>query len=119
MRDVRQLIRLERATVLRNGKISSFAIFEEREGGSNTRPTTARSPRGRSTSGSSGEAAGSSARPARTADSWTPLRPIDTVWPPKVRIGVAAINNTDATFTVRYEDPVLKVRSAGGAGGLQ
>jgi regulation of enolase protein 1 (concanavalin A-like superfamily) len=117
MKDVDNLIRLERATVLRNGKVSAFAIFEEREGGSNSAAHNGALPPGTvylRIERRGGRVVGST---SQDGDSWTALRPIDTAWPSKVRIGVAAINNTDGTFTVRFEDPVLKVRSAGGTGG--
>ena len=39
---------------------------------------------------------------------WKELKPIDTVWPTKLKLGLTAITTSSEPFTVKFEDFVLK-----------
>lgn len=41
---------------------------------------------------------------------WGVLKPIDTVWPPKLKVGLTAINSSTEPFTVKFEDFELKAK---------
>jgi len=110
-RDSDNFIRLERAAILRNGKVGTFAEFEEREGGTsgalhngNLTPGTAYLRMERRGSKISGFV-------SKDGKRWTALRPIDTVWPARLKIGVDAINSSNAPFTVRFEEFSFKGKS--------
>jgi regulation of enolase protein 1 (concanavalin A-like superfamily) len=104
-RDSDNFIRLERGAIIgRGGKPGTFATFEEREGGSTgaqhngpLTPGTAylqMARRGKTIYGAV----------SKDGKNWTALRPIDTVWPAKLKVGVNAINSGNEAFVVRFED---------------
>ena len=43
---------------------------------------------------------------------WRPLKPIDTVWPTKLKVGLASINSSSEPFTVKFEEFELKAVAA-------
>jgi regulation of enolase protein 1 (concanavalin A-like superfamily) len=107
-RDSDNYIRLERAAILRNGKLGTFAIFEEREGGSrgaqhngNVTPGTAYLKLARR----GGRIFGLTSKDGKH---WTQLKPIDTVWHGELKVGLNAINSSNAPFNVRFEEFSLK-----------
>jgi regulation of enolase protein 1 (concanavalin A-like superfamily) len=111
-RDSDNYIRLERAGVVRQGKLNTFAVFEEREGGS--RSAQNNGPLTPGTAYLRMERRGSRIAGFVSKDGkhWTALRPIDTVWPAELKIGFNAINSSDAPFTVRFEEFTIKTRNA-------
>lgn len=102
--DSDNFIRLERGAVVNKGKVNTFAIFEEREGGS----------RGAMHNGAltAGTAYLKLARKgsrifgftSKDGKKWTALKPIDTVWPTDLKVGLDVINSSDQPFTVQFEE---------------
>jgi regulation of enolase protein 1 (concanavalin A-like superfamily) len=103
-RDSDNFIRLERGAVVNRGKIGTFAIFEEREGGSRgAQHNGALTP---GTAYLKLERRGNRIYGFTSKDGkhWTELKPIDTVWSGPLKVGVNAINSSDAPFQVRFEE---------------
>lgn len=103
-RDSDNFIRLERGAIVRGGKAGTFALFEEREGGS-----TGAQHNGPLTPGTTFlrmERRGKTiyGRVSKDGKNWTDLKPIDTVWPAKLRVGLNAINSSNEPFTVTFEE---------------
>lgn len=107
--DSDNFIRLERAAFSRNGKIATTVAFEEREGGyrganhnQNTKPGDCWLRM---------ERRGSRINGAVSFDgtTWTKLKPIDTVWPKKLKVGLLAINTSSEPFTPSFEQFDLNV----------
>lgn len=100
-------VRLERGAIIRDGKVSTFALFEEREGGY------------RGAMHNQGiragdcyvriERRGSRILGATSIDGkdWKQLTPIDTLWPSQVKVGLAAINSNSEPFAPRFEELTL------------
>jgi regulation of enolase protein 1 (concanavalin A-like superfamily) len=110
--DSENFIRLERGALLRKDKITATAAFEEREGGyrgavhnitSQPGPVYLRLER-----------KGSRIFGAVSFDdsSWTALKPIDTVWPAKLKVGLSAINSSSQPFAVQFTDFALQSKAA-------
>ncbi len=110
-RDSDNYIRLERSAIIRQGKLSTFAVFEEREGGS--RGAQHNGPLTPGTAYLKMERRGSriSGFVSKDGKHWTALKPIDTVWPAELKVGLNAINSSDAPFTVKFEEFTLKTRN--------
>jgi regulation of enolase protein 1 (concanavalin A-like superfamily) len=114
-RDSDNYIRLERGAVINRGKLGTFAIFEEREGGS-----SGAQHNGQLTPGTTYlrlERRGSRIYGFTSKDGqhWSELKPIDTVWPAQLKVGVDAINSSNEPFKVRFEELVFKGKGPGGA----
>jgi regulation of enolase protein 1 (concanavalin A-like superfamily) len=114
-RDGDNFIRLERGATFNKGKVNTFAIFEEREGGSRgavhngpLTPGTAYLRIARRGSRIFGFT-------SKDGQHWAQLHPIDTVWPAELKVGINAINSSDAPFTVRFEELSIKTGRAGAA----
>ena len=113
-RDSDNYIRLERGAMIKGGKLGSFAIFERTRrrifGCSTQRPTHARHRLS--------EARGRGSRihgfTSKDGSHWTPLKPIDTVWPSQLKVGVDGINSSNEPFKVRFEDLTFKGNAPGG-----
>jgi regulation of enolase protein 1 (concanavalin A-like superfamily) len=116
-RDSDNFIRLERSATFNKGKVNTFAIFEEREGGS--RGAVHNGPLTPGTAFLRIARRGSRIFGLTSKDGqhWTQLKPIDTVWPSEVKIGINAINSSNEPFTVRFENLSIKTgrASSGGA----
>ncbi len=102
--DSDNFIRLERGAILRSGKVTTTAAFEEREGGYRGAVHNEVVPGG--TCYLRLERKGSRISGAISSDgtNWKKLKPIDTVWPEKLKLGLAAINSSSEPFTVTFED---------------
>jgi regulation of enolase protein 1 (concanavalin A-like superfamily) len=112
--DSDNFIRLERSAMLRGGQVRTSVAFEEREGGYRgavhneaSRPGTAWLSMGRK---------GSRIFGAISFDgtSWHPLKPIDTVWPAKLKVGLVAVNSSSQPLNVQFEDFTLNTVAQGG-----
>jgi len=115
-RDSDNFIRLERGAVINSkGKLGTFAIFEEREGGS--RGAGHNGPLTPGTAYLKLERRGSRIYGFTSKDGqhWAQLRPIDTKWPAQLKVGVDAINSGNEPFTVRFEDFTFKGKAPGGS----
>jgi len=101
-------IRFERFAWLRAGKFTTGALFEEREGGYGGAAHTElfkvddcylRVER------TGGRIVGSI---SSDGTAWRKLKPVDTVWPAKLKIGLTAITTSSEPFTVTFEEFELK-----------
>lgn len=110
--DSDNFIRLERGALLRNKQIRATVAFEEREGGyrgavhnvsSRPGPVYLRLER-----------KGSRIFGAVSFDGskWGMLKPIDTVWPAKLKVGLSAINSSSQPFTAQFTDFSLDTKAA-------
>ncbi len=108
--DSDNFIRLERAALLRGGKVLPHVAFLEQEGGYGGAvhnegfregPCWLRMER-----------KGSQILGAISGDglAWKQLKPIDTVWPGKLKVGVMAISTSSEPFSVRLEEFELKTK---------
>jgi regulation of enolase protein 1 (concanavalin A-like superfamily) len=104
-------IRLERGALLRGGKVSTLVAFEEREGGYRGAVHNEGSQGG--TCYLRLERKGSRILGGISSDgtSWKQLKPIDTVWPAKLKVGLAAVSSSSEPFTVKFEEFDLKTKS--------
>jgi regulation of enolase protein 1 (concanavalin A-like superfamily) len=103
--DSGNFIRLERAALLRQGKIVPHIAFLEQEGGYGG----AVHNEGFTGAGDCYlrlERKGSRIHGAASSDgaSWKQLRPIDTVWQTKLRVGLAVISTSSEPFAVKFEE---------------
>lgn len=112
-RDSDNYIRLERGAIVRKEKLGTFATFEEREGGSRGAQhngTLAPGPVWLRLERRGSRVAGFTSKDGRQ---WTALRPIDTVWPDEIKVGLVAVNSSNEPLAVRFEDLQFKAgRSA-------
>jgi regulation of enolase protein 1 (concanavalin A-like superfamily) len=111
-RDSDNFIRLERGAIFNKGKIGTFATFEEREGGS-----TGALHNGGLTPGTSYlKLARRGSRifgfTSKDGKKWTALKPIDTVWPSDLKVGLDAINSSNQPFVVKFEEFKLNGKAA-------
>ena len=97
-------IRLERSAILRNGKPGTFVDFEEREWGS--RAAVNNGKLGPGTAYLRLERRGNRIHGFTSANGkdWAALEPIATSWPPRIKVGLNAINSSGDPFAVRFED---------------
>ncbi len=98
---------------MKQGKVNTFATFEEREGGS--RGAVHNGPLTPGTTYLTLARRGSRLFGLISKDGqhWTQLKPIDTVWPADLKVGLVAINSSNEPFSVRFEDLSFKTgRSA-------
>jgi regulation of enolase protein 1 (concanavalin A-like superfamily) len=106
-------IRLERGATFRDGKVHTFALFEEREGGyrgamhnQSIRPGDCHvriERRGNRVFGAT----------SLDGTNWNQLKPIDTLWSRQVKVGLAAINSSSEPFVTRFEEFKLKGKEEG------
>jgi len=98
--DADNFIRLERAAVARPGKINTYVHFGEVEGGT-TGATHSEVLKG-GDCWVRMERKGSRIHGAISFDgtSWKELRPIQTVWPTTLKIGLTAVNSSGLSFSV-------------------
>jgi regulation of enolase protein 1 (concanavalin A-like superfamily) len=110
--DADNFIRLERGALLRGGKVGTSVAFEEREGG--YRGAVHNEGFQGGTCYLRLERKGSRILGGISADgsTWKQLKPIDTVWPAKLKVGLAAINSSSEPFAVKFEECDLKTTSA-------
>jgi regulation of enolase protein 1 (concanavalin A-like superfamily) len=110
--DPDNFIRLERGAMLRQGKIGTYIAFEEREGGYRGAVHNGRFQAGDCYLRV--ERKGSRIFGAVSTDGskWQCLKPIETVWPPRLRVGLPAINSSSEPFTVRFEELAFNGKGA-------
>ncbi len=97
-------VRLERATIMRGGKLSTYANFEEYEGGG--RAGAYSGALGTGTAYLKVERRGGRIMGSVSNDNvtWTQIRPVDVSWPAKVKVGVLVVNSNNAPLSVTFED---------------
>jgi regulation of enolase protein 1 (concanavalin A-like superfamily) len=108
--DSDNFIRLERGAILRNGKVNTIVAFEEREGG--YRGAVHNELFAGGTCYLRLERKDSRIFGAISTDGskWKQVKPIDTVWPAKLKIGLSAINSNNEPFMVKFEEFDLKTK---------
>jgi regulation of enolase protein 1 (concanavalin A-like superfamily) len=106
--DADNYIRLERAAVARGNRINTYVNFEEFEG--NTRGASHNEVMKGGDCWVRMERKGSRIHGAISFDgtTWKQLRPIQTVWPEKLKVGLVAISSSGLPFTVSFEEYELK-----------
>jgi regulation of enolase protein 1 (concanavalin A-like superfamily) len=108
--DSDNLIRMERAAFLRGGKIITSVAFMETEGGSSgavhNEPLKAGDCYLRLERKSS-QFLGSV---SSDGTNWKQLKPIDTIWPSKLKVGLLAITTSSTPFSVNFEEFDLKAK---------
>jgi regulation of enolase protein 1 (concanavalin A-like superfamily) len=109
--DSDNFIRLERGAFVRAGKPVTTVAFEEREGGYRGAVHNETSKGGDCYLRM--ERKGSRINGAISYDGtkWTALKPIDTVWPAALKVGVLAINTSSEPFTPSFEGYKLMAKS--------
>lgn len=97
-------IRLERFAIVRNKKVGTFIVFLEREAGYQGAEHN---------QGYAGgdcylrmERKGSRITGSISTDgtAWKELKPIDTLWPAQLKVGLAAANSNSEPLTVKFEE---------------
>jgi regulation of enolase protein 1 (concanavalin A-like superfamily) len=101
-------IRLERGALLRKDKISTTVAFEEREGGYRGAVHNDAAPVGPVYLRMERKGSRISGAISPDGTTWKKLKPIDTVWPAKLKVGLAAINSNSEPFAPKFEEFDLK-----------
>jgi regulation of enolase protein 1 (concanavalin A-like superfamily) len=102
--DSDNFIRLERGAILRAGKVNTTVAFEEREGGYRGAVHNEVFPGG--TCYLRVVRKGSRIMGGISLDgkTWKLVKPIDTVWPAKLKVGLIAINSSSDPFIVKFDE---------------
>jgi regulation of enolase protein 1 (concanavalin A-like superfamily) len=103
-------IRFERTSFLRSGKVVTGVAFQEREGGYSGAVHNELYKAGDCYLRL--ERRGSRILGAISSDgtNWKQLKPIDTVWPAKLKAGLTAISTSNEPFWVKFEEFDLKTK---------
>lgn len=109
-------IRLERFALTRGGKVTPLVVFLEREAGYQGAEHNERYPGGDCYLRM--ERKGSRITGAISLDGkkWKSLKPIDTLWPAQLKVGVSAANSNSNPHAVRFEEYTLTGKVADGSG---
>jgi regulation of enolase protein 1 (concanavalin A-like superfamily) len=102
-RDGDNFIRLERSAVFRNGKVSSFALFEERASQHRNENTAVLTP---GTAFLSMERKGNrlTASVSNDGRQWHKFKPLEITWSGPLQVGLEADNSAAEPFSVRFEE---------------
>jgi len=106
--DAENYIRLERAAILRGGKVTTYAMLEELEGGHQGASHSGPLPPGTAYLRIERRGGRIVAGISPDGAQWKTLRPIDVSYPPKLKVGVAAVNSSTLPMTVKFVDFTLK-----------
>ncbi len=103
-------IRCERCYFNNGGRVTTGNLFEEREGGYGGASHSQYFPLGDCYLRV--ERKGSTIYGGSSADgkTWKDLKPIDTVWPKKIKVGLHIISSSNQPFTGKFEDFVVKTK---------
>jgi S1-C subfamily serine protease/regulation of enolase protein 1 (concanavalin A-like superfamily) len=101
-------IRFERFSYLRGGKYTTGAAFQEREGGYGGADHTEQFKAGDCYLRIERKGSRIVGAISNDGSQWKELKPIDTVWPAKLKIGLAAITTSSEPFNVKFEQFELK-----------
>ena len=111
--DSDNFIRLERGALLRNNKITTTVAFEEREGGYRGAVHNITSQPGPVYLRLERKGSRISGAVSFDGSAWRPLKPIDTVWPAKLKVGLAAISSSSEPFAAQFTEYSLQSPAAG------
>lgn len=105
-------IRCERSAMLRGGKISAMALFQEREAGYDGAYHNQASPGGDCYLRVERRGSRVSGGISFDGTNWKKLDPIDTLWPERLKVGLMAVNSSSLPFSPRFEEFELKTNKA-------
>ena len=105
-------IRLERGAFIRAGKVGTTVAFEEREGGYRGAVHNETSKAGNCYLRMERKGSRIAGAVSFDGNTWSKLKPIDTVWPAKLKVGLLAINTSSEPFTPSFEE--FKLTAKGG-----
>ncbi len=110
--DSDNFIRLERASMLRSGKLLPHLEFVEQEGGYGGAAYV--EPFRDGACHLRLERNGSRIIGAVSADgtTWKAFKPVDTIWPERLKVGMAVITTSSSPVSVRFENFELKVKDS-------
>jgi regulation of enolase protein 1 (concanavalin A-like superfamily) len=111
--DPDNFIRLERGAMLRQGKIGTYIAFEEREGGYRGAVHNGRFQAGDCYLRLERKGSRIFGSVSSDGSKWLRLKPIDTVWPANLKVGLTAINSSSEPFSVRFEEFSFDAKGAG------
>jgi regulation of enolase protein 1 (concanavalin A-like superfamily) len=109
--DSDNFIRLERGAFMRAGKVVTTVAFEEREGGYRGAVHNETSKGGDCYLKMERKESRISGAISYDGTKWTNLKPIDTVWPAALKVGVLAINTSSEPFNPSFEEYSLKTKA--------
>lgn len=109
--DADNFIRLERAAFARNGKLTTTVAFEEREGGYRGAVHNEVAKGGDCWLRMERKGSRISGLISYDGKTGTKLKPIDTVWPAKLKVGVHAINTASEAFAPSFEEFKLTTKA--------
>jgi regulation of enolase protein 1 (concanavalin A-like superfamily) len=108
--DADNFIRLERGALFRNGVVGTSVAFEEREGGYRGAVHNEVFPGGACYLRLERKGSRIAGAIATDGNNWKELKPIDTVWPAKLRVGLTAISTSSDPLVVKFEEFELKAK---------
>ncbi len=100
-------IRLERFAISRNGKVSSFILFVEREAGYQGADHNEGYPGGDCYLRMERKGSRIAGSISLDGTKWKQLKPIDTLWPTQLKVGLAATNSNSDPLRVQFEEVTL------------
>ncbi len=101
-------IRLERGAMLRNKKIGTIVLFEEREAGYRGALHNEVFPGGDCYLRMERKGSRIFGSISFDGSKWKKLHPIDTLWPARLKVGLSVINSSTTPFAVGFEEFTLK-----------
>ncbi len=113
--DANNYIRLERAAMLRGGKVTTIVNYEEREEGNRGAVHNVKIPAGTVYLRLQRRGGRVNAWVSLEGRNWQALKPIDVNWPPRVKVGISAINSNSEPFSLSFEEFSVKGPSIKGA----
>ncbi len=109
--DSDNFIRLERGALLRKGTIGASVAFEEREGGYRGAVHNIAAQPGPVYLRLERKGSRISGAVSFNGSTWRALKPIDTVWPAKLKVGLSAISSSGEPFAVQFTDYSLESKA--------
>jgi len=104
-------IRFERYAFLRGNRYATAIAFQEREGGYAGAEHNENFPGGDCYLRLERRGSRILGSVSFDGQAWKPLKPIDTIWPLQLKVGLAAITTSSSPFSVEFED--FDLRSGG------
>jgi hypothetical protein len=108
-------IRLERFAIVRKEKVTPFVLFLEREAGYQGAEHNEGYPGGDCYLRMERKGSRIAGSISPNGTQWKKLKPIDTLWPPQLKVGLTVSNSNSEPLTVRFEEVVLTGKIMGGA----
>jgi regulation of enolase protein 1 (concanavalin A-like superfamily) len=108
--DSSNFIRFERAALLRAGRINPHVAFLEMEGGYSGAVYSESLDAGDCYLRLERKGSRIAGAISKDSTSWKELKPIDTLWPSKVKVGLLAISTSSSPFSVTFDEFDLKAK---------